>query len=56
MSTELFVAKLIDLTRYQIDIIDELINELLIYRDIDEIETMYALQEAKAIREEIGDA
>ncbi len=55
MNTEIYVSKLIELARYQIDVIEELLLELMQYREIEEIEKLDALIEARKIREEIGE-
>ena len=49
------IGKLLELTRYQTDIIEELAVELIQYREIEDIEKMDAWAEAEAIRKELGE-
>lgn len=49
------ISKLLELTRYQTDIIEEMAVELLQYREIEDIEKMDAWVEAQAIRKELGE-
>ena len=49
------ISKLLELTRYQTDIIEEMAMELAQYREIEDIEAMDAWIEAQAIRKELGE-
>lgn len=51
----LLISKLLELTRYQTDIIEEMAIELMQYREIEEIEKMDAWIEAETIRKELGE-
>ena len=53
MDTALYVSKLVELTRYQTDIIEELLLELMQYRDIEMFED--ALESINEIKEDIGE-
>jgi hypothetical protein len=49
------ISKLLELTRYQTDIIEEMAVELMQYREIEDIEKMDAWIEAETIRKELGE-
>lgn len=53
MDTALYVSKLIEVTRYQTDIIEELLMELMQYRNIEAFEE--ALKSINDLKEEIGE-
>lgn len=53
MDTALYVSKLVELTRYQTDIIEELLLELMQYRDIEKFED--ALASINELKEDIGE-
>ena len=53
MDTALFVSKLIEITRYQTDFIEELLIDLMQFRDIEKFED--ALESVNQLKEEIGE-